>query len=56
MKKFKAWQDQLMFPPEGECKINICEATTCEHNKNKKCTKEVVDVFPNGKCKSYTGE
>tara|TARA_R100000458_G_scaffold59945_1_gene73071 strand:+ start:7120 stop:7329 length:210 start_codon:yes stop_codon:yes gene_type:complete len=64
VKNDKAWHLQLrrdlksgkhrpMFPKTGECKVKVCNATTCKENENKKCTLSSVNILDNGVCEQF---
>ena len=53
------WEDKIrkvgpMFPVgEAECKISLCEATSCKHNENRNCTLPEVTVDNRGQCRRF---
>ena len=39
---------------EAECRIEVCKASKCKHNKNMKCTLPNVNISDNGSCLMYS--
>tara|TARA_R100000742_G_C4184252_1_gene18369 strand:- start:322 stop:537 length:216 start_codon:yes stop_codon:yes gene_type:complete len=50
----KAGKNRPMFPSGGDCKIDVCNATLCKHNKNNKCTLPTVNIDKQGRCMMFT--
>tara|TARA_R100000963_G_C4605447_1_gene77673 strand:+ start:126 stop:380 length:255 start_codon:yes stop_codon:yes gene_type:complete len=39
---------------KAECKVSVCEATSCGHNKHLKCTLPEVTISNSGSCLMFT--
>ena len=40
----------------NECKVEICNATTCKYNHKKKCQLEKVTIGSDAKCQQYDSD
>jgi len=45
-------RDKPMFE-QADCKVEICRATSCIHNKNSKCTLPSIMIKPDGGCEQF---
>lgn len=52
----KAGKQRLMFPSGGDCKIEVCNASLCKHNKNKQCTLPAVNIDKKGRCMMFASK
>ena len=52
-------QQPPMFPKEdskpytGDCKVGKCDATSCMHNQDNKCTLPTVTIRPDSRCGQF---
>ena len=46
-----SWKDIVN---KAECRVTVCHATKCGHNKNLKCSLPEVTISDNGRCLMYT--
>ena len=45
-------RDKPMFE-QADCKVEVCAATQCFHNRNNKCTLPTITITADGNCGKY---
>ena len=45
-----SWKDIV----KAECRVTVCSATKCGHNKMLKCSLSEITISDNGSCLMYT--
>lgn len=45
-------RDKPMFQ-QSDCRVEVCSATQCLHNRNNKCTLPTITIKPDGGCGKF---
>ena len=44
---------EMQTAPKADCKVRTCSATSCLHNRDKKCTLPSITIKPDGGCEQF---
>ena len=39
----------------ADCRVKVCDAITCKHNKDRKCMLSNITISSKGMCEQFTG-